>query len=145
MKTASFFTYQGPGRISIARFAPRGTPAGFRIFKDLAPGSWFNSVTPARYVELYAEEILSQMDPKETWDTLHEMAAGAEPVLLCWEKPTDKDAWCHRRLAANWFAKQLGEVIPELGFEGVEVQPLMPPIQAPKAKSRPQAALFGEH
>jgi len=42
MKTASFFAYTGPARISIARFAPRGSPAGFRIYRALAPGPWFN-------------------------------------------------------------------------------------------------------
>ena len=39
MKTSSFFSYTGPGRISIARFAPRGTPAGVRVYKRLAPGT----------------------------------------------------------------------------------------------------------
>jgi hypothetical protein len=127
MKTASFSTYQGPGRISIARFAPRGTPAGFRIFKDLAPGTWFNSVTPARYVMLYGQEVLAQLTPKETWDKLHELAGGAEPHLLCWEKPTDAGAWCHRRLVANWLEEALGEKIPELGYETAAVQPLAVP------------------
>jgi hypothetical protein len=58
MKTSSFFLYTGPGRLSIARFAPRGSPAGYRIFKPLAPGSWFNSVDEATYRDLYFHEIL---------------------------------------------------------------------------------------
>ena len=29
MKTSSFFLYQGPGRISIARFAPKDIPPGY--------------------------------------------------------------------------------------------------------------------
>ncbi len=114
MKTASFFTYAGPGRVSIARFAPRGTPAGFRIYKTLAPGSWFNSVSKEEYERLYFDG-LAQLDPKETWDRLHDLAGGAEPVLLCWEKPPfDDKNWCHRRMVAKWFQDQLGVDVPEL-------------------------------
>src|ERR1700739_2862254 len=40
--------YTGPDRISIARFAPRGHPAGYRIYSKLAPGPWFNSVSLRR-------------------------------------------------------------------------------------------------
>ena len=38
MKLSSFFDYYGPDRVSIARYAPRGTPAGFRAYKPVAPG-----------------------------------------------------------------------------------------------------------
>lgn len=112
MKTASF-TYTGPGRISIARFAPRGTPAGFRIYKPLVPGPWFNSVSKAQYEKLYVAQ-LELLDPQRTWDTLHEMAAGAEPVLLCWEKPPFSDGnWCHRRMVASWVLDTLGQTVEE--------------------------------
>jgi hypothetical protein len=115
MKTSSFFTYQGLGRISIARFAPRRTPAGYRVFQPLAPGRWFKEVSAARYRELYFEEILGALDPKETLAKLHELSAGAEPVLLCWEQPPlTADNWCHRRMAAEWFEKALGIEVPEL-------------------------------
>ena len=134
MKTASFFTYTGPGRISIARFAPRRTPAGFRMFKSLAPGSWFNSVTPARYVELFDKEILGVLDPRETWKQVHDLAGGAEPVLLCWEKPTDQEsdpnAYCHRALVARFFEKALGEKVPEIGYETAPRHPLLPQLVA---------------
>jgi uncharacterized protein (DUF488 family) len=118
MKTASFITTQGEGRISIARYAPRGTPKGFRMFKALAPGSWFNSVTKDVYVERYTAEVLGALDPQKTFDELTALAAGAEPVLLCWEKPTDKDTYCHRSMVADWFRDKLGVEVPELGYEG---------------------------
>jgi len=57
MKVSSFFDYQGPGRISIARYAPRGTPAGFRVYKPLAPGPWFNSVSRTEYERRYAISV----------------------------------------------------------------------------------------
>jgi hypothetical protein len=86
VKTSSFFLYTGPGRVSIARYPPRGTPAGFRVFKALAPGAWFNSV-----------------------------GNGSEPVLLCYEKPPfDEANWCHRRLAAQWLETSLGILVPEM-------------------------------
>lgn len=115
MKTASFFTYQGPGRISIARSAPRRTPSGFRVFRDLAPGKWFNSVDRAEYRELYLREILGRLDPRQTHERLIELAGPAEPVLLCWEKPPfDSKNWCHRRMVAEWFGETLGIEVPEL-------------------------------
>jgi hypothetical protein len=113
LKTASFFSYTGPGRVSIARYPPRGTPAGFRVFKALAPGAWFNSVTREEYERLYAEQ-LSKLDPAQTKADLEKLAGGAEPVLLCYEKPPFTDTnWCHRRLAAEWFERELGIQVPE--------------------------------
>jgi hypothetical protein len=113
MKTASFFTYVGAGRVSISRAPPRRTPAGFRIYKALAPGVWFNSVTRPEYERLYAAQ-LAKLDPKAVYDELHKLAGDAEPVLLCYEKPPFTDSnWCHRRLAAAWFERELGVVVPE--------------------------------
>jgi hypothetical protein len=125
MKTSSFRLYSGPGRISTARWAPRGCPAGYRAFKALAPGPWFRSVDPQTYCRLYAE-ILAKLDPMRTWDELHRLAGDAEPVLLCWEVlapdelgtpeggPFNPRNWCHRRLIASHFERALGVEVPEL-------------------------------
>jgi hypothetical protein len=114
MKTASFFTYTGPGRVAIARFAPRGTPAGFRMYKPLAPGAWFNSVDHDKYRELYFAQ-LAQLNPNEVVKALETLAAGHEPVLLCYEKPPfTASNWCHRRMAAEWFQTELGIEVAEL-------------------------------
>jgi len=115
MKTASFFDYAGPGRLSIARFPPRGTPAGFRVYRALAPGPWFKSVDEAEYRSRYAAQLAS-LDPRRTWDELHALAGDAEPVLLCWERKADLEAgrvFCHRRIVAEWFADRLGEGVDE--------------------------------
>jgi hypothetical protein len=80
MKTGSFLLYAGPGRISIAQRAPRGTPAGFRVFPALAPGRWFNQVDQATYRLLYFE-MLGRLDPQRTWDALHEMVGARSPCL----------------------------------------------------------------
>ena len=114
MKTASFFTYTGPGRVSISRFPPRNTPAGFRIFKALAPGAWFNSVDRIEYERLYALQ-LALLDPQATWDALQALAGDHEAVLLCYEKPPfTATNHCHRRLVSRWFQRQLGHVVDEL-------------------------------
>lgn len=118
MKTASFQTYTGPGRVSIARFPPRGTPAGFRIYKPLAPGPWFNSVELPEYRKLYFAQ-LATLSAEKVLQDLHVMANGAEPVLLCYEKPPfTKTNWCHRRMAAEWFQQQLGIQVDEMGSTG---------------------------
>ncbi len=114
MKTASFFTFTGPGRISIARYAPRATPAGFRVFAHLAPRRDMLRMRGEDYLVCY-ETILASLDPQRTWDKLHELAGGAEPVLLCWERPplVKPDNWCHRRYVAEWFAETLGVTVEE--------------------------------
>lgn len=114
MKTSSWFAYSGPGRISTSRGTPRGAAAGYRVFRALAPGPWFNSVDPATYYRRYRQEILGVLDPRRTWDELHRLAGAHEPVLLCFEKPGGPQ-WCHRALISEWFLEQLGEHVPELG------------------------------
>lgn len=121
MKTSCFSLYKGYGRISIARYAPRNTPAGYRIYSKLAPGTWFNSVSEAKYNELFKNEILARLDPQRTWDELHAMTGGYEPVLLCWERPGE---FCHRHLVAGWFERELGVTVSEY-------DPKATPQQAP--------------
>ena len=113
MKTASFFTYTGPGRISIARYAPRGTPAGYRQYRALVPDADMLKMSQALYLPRYAA-ILNALEPQQVWDDLHRLAGDQEPVLLCWERPPfTASNWCHRRLVADWFERALGVTVPE--------------------------------
>ena len=113
MKTASFFTYTGPGRISIACYAPRGTPAGYRQYRALAPDADMLKMSQALYLPRY-DAILGRLDPQQVWDDLHRLAGDQEPVLLCWERPPFTPTnWCHRRLVADWFERALGVTVPE--------------------------------
>ena len=122
MKTASFFTYTGPGRISIARYAPRGTPAGFRQYRALAPDADMLKMTQALYLPRYAA-ILDRLDPQQVWDDLHRLAGDQEPVLLCWERPPFTPTnWCHRRLVADWFRDRLGIEVPEWNVGPIQGQ-----------------------
>jgi hypothetical protein len=118
VKTSSFFDYVGLGRISIARFPPRRTPPGFRVYRALAPGPWFNSVAHEEYGRLYADQ-LALLDPAQVWADLHELAGEHEPILLCWERPQDLisgKTFCHRRRVAEFFRRTLGHVVPEHGY-----------------------------
>lgn len=118
MKTASHFTYFGPGRIVISRGTPRGQKsAGYRMFRKLAPTREILGIEDkAEYERRFRTEVLGVLDPQETWDELHRLADGAEPVLQCFEKPPlVGDNWCHRRMVADWFKETLGKDVPEHG------------------------------
>jgi hypothetical protein len=116
VKLSSFFDYQGPGRVSIARYAPRGTPAAFRVYKPLAPGPWFNTVSKPEYEKLYFGQ-LALLDVGRVVEDLVRLAGPAEPVLLCWERKADcasGKTWCHRHMVSKWLREQLGTEVEEL-------------------------------
>jgi hypothetical protein len=113
MKTSSWFIYRGPGRVGISRGTPRGIGAGFRHFRPLNPTREMLSLPDDEFDCQYAE-LLSRLDPSDTWAALHELAGGAEPVLLCFERPPFSDAnRCHRRQVAAWLERRLGVDVPE--------------------------------
>jgi hypothetical protein len=138
MKTASWFTKlpDDHKRIGISRGTPRRMPAGYRVYKALAPGPWFNSVSIEEYYHLYRTEILGPLDPRAVADHLTMLAGGLVPVLLCYERPPSQSTliagegdWCHRAMVAEWLAEALGVVVPEVGFESLpqHEHTLMPP------------------
>jgi len=83
--------------------------AGYRLYKALAPGPWFNSVGIDEYYSRYRAEILGPLDPRKVRDDLDGLAAGRTPVLLCYERPGGAD-WCHRAMAAEWLAEALASL-----------------------------------
>ncbi len=121
MKTSSYFTYHGPGRIGITFGNPRACPPGYRMYRRLAPRREMLKMRYARYRRLF-DSILSELDAQAEWDRLHELAAGHEPVLLCFERPPFSPSnWCHRRMVAEWFGSELGHDVPEMGHGMVPV------------------------
>ena len=132
IKTSSWFTPlpEGHFRIGISRGSPRNAGAGFRLFKTLAPGPWFNSVGPEEYYHLYRTEILAPLNPRVIAATLLDMARGAIPVMLCYEPPGAAGQWCHRAMAAEWLSQALGQPVPEVGFESRDQRdhPNMPEV-----------------
>ncbi len=83
-------------------------------------------VPPSDYTKIYHQQ-LDKLDPKKVWSDLHALADGAEPTLLCFEKPkaqlavngyeplpSDPSLWfCHRRLVADWLETSLNQPVPE--------------------------------
>ena len=116
MKTSHFKEYKGPGRVVIARYAPRGTPAGYRIYKALAPTKEMLKMEIGPYREKYFGEILAALNPFSVWMELHSLANGHEPVLMCWEDISEPGAWCHRRMVAEWLKEKTGEDVHELSM-----------------------------
>ena len=117
MKTSSYFYYSGPGRIGITVGTPRRVPAGYRMYRPLAPTRPMLKLGYAQYRRQYFETILGKLEAKAEWKKLHDLVLGHEPVLLCFEKPPlSVKNWCHRRMIAEWFRLELGEEVPEIGY-----------------------------
>lgn len=127
IKTSSWFTKLPDDhlRVGISRGVPRTQPAGYRIYRGLAPGSWFNSVSVAEYDRLY-RKILSKLDPRVVVLNLLDLAPGRIPVLYCFEQP-DSGEWCHRSLCARWLTRAGYPAVHEFGFEDASEHPLLPP------------------
>ncbi len=123
MKTASYFTYFGPGRVGISRGNPRGL-SGYRIYRALAPWRYMLDLSEAEYRDIYFDEILAHLDPAKVVADLEALAGDHEPVLLCFERPPFTPTnWCHRRMVAEWLADKLGLEVPELERGGGATPP----------------------
>ena len=72
------------------------------------------------YRELYFAQ-LAELDAVNVEADLVSMAAGAEPILLCYESVKDIAAgktYCHRHMVAEWFKTTIGLIVPEIGSGG---------------------------
>ncbi len=124
MKTASYFTYFGPGRVGISRFNPRGGISGYRVYRALAPWRGMLKLREAVYRDIYFNSILAELDPQKVVADLQALAGGHEPVLLCFERPPfTATNWCHRRMVAEWLADKIGLDVPELERGGGAAPP----------------------
>jgi hypothetical protein len=106
---------EGYARIGISRGLPR-RQRGYRVYRPLAPGAWYKSVTAAEYRELYMAQ-LEKLDPAVALKDLAGLSAGKIPALLCFEKPPPDQNWCHRGLVAVWLQEAAGLQIGEFGHE----------------------------
>ena len=102
-------------RIGISRGSPRGQ-SGYKMYKALAPGPWFNRVSAVEYRDLYMDQLV-QLDPQKVLSDLQALSGGRIPALLCFEKPTDFDAWCHRGFVSAWLKDTLDLDVFEFGLE----------------------------
>lgn len=116
--TSSWFTKLPPGiqKIGISRGIPRGYPAGYRVMRELAPGPWFNSVTPGEYHRRFMDQ-LAALDARAVLGKLQEFGAGRDVALLCFEAPHKPADWCHRGHVAAWLHDQIAIEVCEFGLE----------------------------
>ena len=124
MKTASWFTFKGDGRIGISLGNPRGQAGGYKLYRPLNPPRHILHSPRSVYEPVY-RAMLDSLDPHRVWADVHNLAAGAEPVLLCFERPPfTVENWCHRRMVADWIQDNLGHEVPEFDPKaGVVKQP----------------------
>lgn len=104
MKTASFFSYFGPGKISISTRPPK-TMADLTQCRRLAPRYDMLKLEWADYVPAYEGRILAKLDARAVWDVLHARAGqGVEPVICCYENwtTTATAGWSPNGSSASW-------------------------------------------
>ena len=119
MKTSCYSRYAGPGSVRISI----GKPYGLNLpsYLALAPSWSMLKMDFAGYEAAFARK-LSRLDPEVVWKDLHDLAGEHEPVLLCYEKPPfHSTQWCHRRIVAKWFEKELKIVVDEFDWGNVGV------------------------
>jgi len=117
-------------KIGISRGVPRRYPAGYRRMTELQPGPWFHSVSADEYRRRFMEQ-LAALEARAVVARIHELA-GDKPAaaLLCYERPDDPAAWCHRGFVAAWLWDELGLDVREWGMEakgGGLHHPKLPP------------------
>ena len=102
-------------RISISRGSPRGV-SGYRTYRTLAPGPWFNSVSVSEYLTRY-EAILAGLDPAKTVSQIEALAGDKTPVLCCFETiaKIETGSRCHRHLVKLWLEHELAIEVLEIG------------------------------
>lgn len=144
--TASWFAKLPPTvqRIGVSRGTPRGQSAGYRMLRELAPGPWFKSVTPRKYLDLYNEQ-LAALDPAGIVDRLNVLGEGKDVAMLCFESAKDCHSgakWCHRHIAARWLGDTLGITVLEFDVPDLDPWALLrangitPPSYSPQGRAQ---------
>jgi hypothetical protein len=124
IKTASWFVKLPADhvQVGISRGVPQRMPAGYKRYRALEPGPWFNSVSIPEYLKRYGV-ILAKLDPHRVADELLTLGNGKIPVMLCYENAVgvqEGKCWCHRHLAARWLEDRLGIKVEEYGHPNLD-------------------------
>lgn len=81
------------------------------LYRKLNPDRSFLNDNEADYIPKYNKK-LDSLDANEIIRELKILSNGKDVVLLCHE---GEDSFCHRRLVAEWLAKELNLEVLELG------------------------------
>jgi hypothetical protein len=110
MKTSNFSAhakYNFPNPVSISRFPPQDFEG--REYLDLAPSpellDFYKRTQDHNRFKAAFNLHLEKLDPAKVVSDL-----GNDAILLCFE---DRNAFCHRRLVADWIYSKLGILVSE--------------------------------
>lgn len=107
--TSSWYAYKGPGRIGISVGSPRGMPAGYKLYRALAPTRDMLKMPIETYRPKFFNDILGKLDPDQVLKDLEAKSEDGLAVLLCFEKPPFTDInFCHRHMVADWLKDMRG-------------------------------------
>ena len=90
MRTSYYAIAASNNSIAISRYPPSGW-TGLH-YPALAPSAGLLNEFKQKqhsiedYTKIYQQQ-LEKLDPEKVWSDLHALASGAEPILLCFEKP----------------------------------------------------------
>lgn len=120
LATCSFYEFRPdmgqPVRISLGvpKFRLSWRLPSVRL-EELTPRGWYFRAPP----EVFARKFLEQLDQvgvDRLRGIFEDTLEGDGPlVLLCFERDVRSGNDCHRRRFADWWQKNTGEFVPELG------------------------------
>jgi hypothetical protein len=117
MQTATFDRAGAfPGVISIARVRPENWRGP--TYSVLGQGPWLPAPWPRQSnlppIALAYRLHLDDLDAARVWAQLHALAGGYEPILAADAEPRKPNLMI-RAMVAEWFRRELGHEVPELG------------------------------
>lgn len=102
-------------KVSIAVSMPRwGLGYPVRVLRCLAPHPRLLKLEDRDEYWWHYRQQLEDLGPRVIAKALHDVTLGKDAVLLCWEDLRRPDQWCHRRMFANWWLENMGEMVDEL-------------------------------
>lgn len=110
MQTSSYHLFRGPGRVAVSLGTPKWLD--LPVYRPLVPAGWMLQLDRDDYERAYSRQ-LAALDARQVVADLRALAAGAEPVLCCWEDLRKPEEWCHRQMIAAWLERELGLQVPE--------------------------------
>jgi len=118
-QAADLIRASGRAAVGITRGNPRW-PLPYPLvtnLRQLAPtGDMLHMEDRFMFEEVYHDRLehLGAGGVRKLLEGVAKQANNERLCLLCYEDLTKPGLWCHRRLFANWWLENTGEVVPEL-------------------------------
>ncbi len=101
--------------IGVSRGTPRRSPRyRYRVLRLLAPNdhAWAQQERDG-FERAYLAQ-LEELGPERIMERLEALAGGRPAILVCWERLTSPDEWCHRTALASYLHDRTGIEVREL-------------------------------